>query len=113
MQPSAFAVLAHPFGNILKDWEQGVPVDCGPDWMIEVILKAVAQGPHLTAMTLATIALFHQNIAYQAESGFAEIVLWEELQQDPPKALKILPAVAMPQTKRCDCIILDLSFPVH
>jgi hypothetical protein len=113
MQPSAFAVLAHPFGATLKDWERGVPVDCGPDWSLEAIYEAVAHGPHPTATTPDAIALFQEDIAYQVQAGFAEIMFWEDLQMDLPKNLKISPAAAVPQANRRARIILDLSFPVR
>jgi hypothetical protein len=32
MQPTQIAVLLHPLGPNLKEWETGVDVDCGVDW---------------------------------------------------------------------------------
>jgi hypothetical protein len=46
MQPLAFAIMAHPFGNTCKDWEHGVPMDCGPNWLQEALLAAIKHGPH-------------------------------------------------------------------
>jgi hypothetical protein len=65
------------------------------------------------AMTPAAITLFHEDIAYQAEAGSDEIVLWDELKKNLPKVLKISPAVAVPQANRRDRIILKLFFPVR
>jgi hypothetical protein len=44
---------------------------------------------------------FQEDIAYQVgEEGLAELVLWEDLQQNLPKTLKVSPATAIPQDNR-------------
>jgi hypothetical protein len=58
MQPSAFAIMVHPFGDTLKDWEHGIPMDCGRHWPQELILMAIEYGPNPTARTSNMIALF-------------------------------------------------------
>jgi hypothetical protein len=73
----------------------------------------VARGPHPTATTSKAIALFKEDIVYQVKADFSRVVLWEDLQRLCPTSLKILPVAVVPQTSRCGCIILDLSFPVH
>jgi hypothetical protein len=83
---------------MLKEWERGVPVDCGPDRTCKVIKEVVAHGPHPIAMTPAAVLLFQEDITYQVAAGFAEMVLWEDLRKSLPKALKISPAAAVPQT---------------
>jgi len=55
----------HPFTPTLKEWRQGIPVNCGPDWNWDVITAAVNHGPHLTARTQDSIALFPEDIEYQ------------------------------------------------
>jgi hypothetical protein len=42
LQPMPLIVLGHPFGETLKDWRQGVPVDCGESWDKEAIHAPVA-----------------------------------------------------------------------
>lgn len=44
MRPAEW--IKHPFAETLKDWEKGVPVDCGTPWSTETIIAAVARGPH-------------------------------------------------------------------
>ena len=51
MQPSPIAVLSHPFGPELKEWEKGVEVDCGVDWSREMVEVALQRGAHPSAKT--------------------------------------------------------------
>jgi hypothetical protein len=104
---------AHPFTPTMKAWRQGIPVDCGPDWNWDVITAAVAHGPHPTARTQDSIALFAEDIEYQVKGGFCKVYRWDELQQLRPANLKISPVAVVPQVGRRGRIILDLSFPVY
>ncbi len=112
MQPQPLAEV-HPFASTLKEWQQGIVVDCGPDWTWDVIKAAVARGPHPTATTPKAIALFKEDIVYQVKAGFSRVVLWEDLQRLRPANLKYLPIAVVPQTGRRGRIILDLSIPVY
>jgi hypothetical protein len=111
MQPQPL-VEVHPFAPTLKEWQQGIEVDCGSDWAWDVIKAMVARGPHPTATTPDAIALFKEDIASQVKVGFSQVVLWEDLQRLHPANLKILPVAVVPQTSCRGRIILDLSFPV-
>ena len=112
MRPQPLAEV-HLFAPTLKDWQHGIDVNCGPDWEWDGIEAVVARGPHPTATTSKAIALFKEDIVYQVKADFSRVVLWEDLQRLCPTSLKILPVAVVPQTSRCGCIILDLSFPVH
>ena len=113
MQPSPLLVLAHPFGPELKEWStNGVPVDCGKDWSMEAIMTAIERGPHPSATTPDAIKLFAEDITYQVQAGFSQVILASELLKNPPKQLKISPVAVVPQPNRRGRIILDLSFPV-
>ena len=61
MHPQPLAEV-HPFTPTMKAWRQGIPVDCGPNWNWDVITAAVAHGPHPTARTQDSIALFAEDI---------------------------------------------------
>ena len=74
---------------------------------------AVDRGPHQSALTPESIALFAEDIGYQERAGFCKVFTWEELLQLQPKNLKISPVAAVPQVGRRPRIILDLSFPVY
>jgi hypothetical protein len=113
MQPSPIAVLSHPFGPELKEWEKGVEVDCGVDWSREMVEVALQRGPHPSAQTPEAIKLFKEDLAYQVNAGFCDIVLASELMKNPPSTLKVSPVATVPQANRRARIILDLSFPVR
>jgi hypothetical protein len=78
MQPSAWVDM-HPFAATLKEWEQGVPVDCGEPWAPEAIRLAVERGPHRSALTPDAMALIEEEIQYQIAAGFSEIVMWDDI----------------------------------
>ena len=103
----------HPFSETLKEWQQGIEVDCGPNWKWEDCVAAVERGPHPSAITRESIALFVDNIGYQERAGFCKVVTCDELVKTRPPQLKISPVAVMPQTDRQGRIILDLSFPVY
>jgi hypothetical protein len=110
---SALAVMSHPFGKELASWEKGVAVDCGPEWSREAIDIAVERGPHPTAREADAIALVHEDIDYQVQAGFTEVVYWDEIKDSLPAHFKVSPVAVIPQTGRRGRIILDLSFPVR
>jgi hypothetical protein len=86
MQPQPLAEV-HPFAPTLRKWQQGIPVDCGLDWDWSVIEAAVERGPHPSAWTPESIALFAKDISYQIKAGFCRIFPWEELKRCLPEAL--------------------------
>jgi hypothetical protein len=79
LMPAPIAVLSYPFGKQLKEWEQGMEVDCGEDWTLEQIKLAIQQGPHRFALTEEAIQLFADDLAYQVQAGFSEVVLASDL----------------------------------
>ena len=113
LQPAPIVVCMHPFGSTLKDWKAGVTVDCGPDWPPATIQQAINQGPNPSALTPESLELFQEDIAYQVQAGFSEVVLLEQLMKDPPANLKFSPVAVVPQANRRGRIILNLSFPIR
>jgi hypothetical protein len=113
MRPSPIAILSHPFGPELKEWEKGVEVDCGADWSREMVEVALQRGAHPSAQTPEAIQLFKEDIAYQVNGGFCDVMLASELMKNPPTNLKVSPVATVPQANRRPRIILDLSFPVR
>lgn len=105
--------MLHPFSGHLRDWEKGVPVDCGPPWTQEAIELAVERGPHPTARSAEAVTLVHEDVGYQVNAGFTEIVLWDNIKDNLPANFKISPVAVIPQPNRRGRIILDLSFPVR
>ena len=78
MKPSA-CVDFHPFAETLREWETGVPVDCGAPWAWETIEAAVEKGAHKSATSEESIALIAEDVAYQVAAGYAEVILWDDL----------------------------------
>jgi hypothetical protein len=74
MKLSALAIMAHPFGKELANWDKEVAVDCGEEWTQVAVHIAVNRGPHPTAQTADALALVHEDIEYQVEAGFTEVV---------------------------------------
>ena len=112
MQPQPLSAV-HPFTPTLNKWRHGIEVDCGPDWSWDLLEAARARGPHPTASTPDSVALFKEDIAYQVKAGFCKVMLWEDLKRLRPPNLKISPVAVVPQVGRRGRIILDLSFPVY
>jgi hypothetical protein len=96
MQPQPLAEV-HPFEPTLWKWQQGIPVDCGPDWARSVIDAAVERGPHPTARTPELIALFTEDIEYQIKASFCRVFLWEDLKKTLPANFKVSPVAVVPQ----------------
>jgi hypothetical protein len=113
MQPTPFALMIHPFGAELKRWQKGVVVECGPAWSREAIDAAVARGPHPSAMLPGAIQLVHEEVEYQVQAGFSEVMLWEDIKNDLPECFKVSPAAVIPQANRRGRLLLDLSFKVR
>jgi hypothetical protein len=85
-------VPGHPFGKTLKQWQTGVPVDCGAAWSLEAINAAIARGPHITALLNEAIVVVYEDIAYQVKAGFSEVMYWDELKHWLPLQFKVSPA---------------------
>jgi hypothetical protein len=88
MQPQPLAEV-HPFVPTLQKWQQGIPVDCGPDWAWSVIKAVEERKPHPMACTPDLIALFTEDIKYQIKASFCWVFLWEDLKQHLPANFKI------------------------
>jgi hypothetical protein len=114
MQPQALAA-GRPFFPTLHQWGShgGVPLDCGPDWQWDLVLAAVARGPHCSALEPENISLVHEDVQHQVDAGFSKIVLWDDIKQLKPRKLKISPIAVVPQKNQRGRLILDLSFPVY
>jgi hypothetical protein len=59
------------------------------------------------------IKLVQEDIQYQVDTGFSQIMLWSDVQKLRPSNLKISPLAVVPQKDRRGRLILDLSFPVY
>jgi hypothetical protein len=73
----------------------------------------VLRGPHSSAMTPEARALVLEDVLYQVQAGFSEIITWASIEANPPANLKVSPLAVIPQTDRRGRLILDLSFGVR
>jgi hypothetical protein len=89
-------LVLHPFGAHLKDWEQRVPVDCGTAWPMEAIELAVWRGAHPTARTPKAIKLVHEDVEYQVNARFLEIMMWDEIKHCLPATFKVAQWLSFP-----------------
>ena len=71
MAPTA-CVDFQAFSGELRNWEEGVPVDCGDPWAWETIEAAVEKGAHKSATSDESIALVKEDVAYQVLEGTAQ-----------------------------------------
>jgi hypothetical protein len=95
MQPQPLAKV-HPFTPTLKEWQHGIPVDCSPDWNWDVITATVNHGPHPTAQTQDSIALFKEDINYQVKVGFCKVYLWDNPTENSASKPEDLPSSRRP-----------------
>jgi hypothetical protein len=58
------------------------------------------------------MALIKEDVAYQVQVGYAQVVGWEWLKENLPPKLKVSPLAVVPQQHRQGRMILDLAFPV-
>jgi hypothetical protein len=109
----AVCVNFHPFADTLREWEVGVPVDCGEPWAWKTVEAAVEKGAHKSATSEESVALIAEDVAYQVKAGYAQVITWEDLKLLRPKNLKVSPIAVVPQRNRRGRMILDLSFAVR
>jgi hypothetical protein len=112
MKPTGVALL-HPFSSNLQEWhEKGVPVDCGYPWSRQVIEESIKRSNHVSATTKEAIDLIKSDVDYQIKAGFAKLIPWETIKDDPPENLKISPVAVIFYKERRGRILMDLYFPV-
>jgi len=72
--------------------------------------EAVTRGPHSSARSPEAIAHFKAEAAEKVRTNQARLVLWDSINNNPPKELKISPIAAIPHKSKDFRSILDLSF---
>ncbi len=113
MAPRGLA-CAHPAGNLLHEWElYGCPTMTGREWTIDEIQAAVERGPHQSALADNAIEHFRHEVEEKVAAGQARVILWEDIQHNPPPHLKVSPVAAIPHKSKAFRTILDLSFRLH
>ena len=70
----------------------------------------MARGPHWSASSPEALAHFTAEAAEKVCTKQAHIVAWDDIKEDSPHQLKILPIAAIPHNSKAYRSILDLSF---
>ncbi len=102
---------AHPAGDLLAKWSQlGCPTRTGKPWLKQEMCVAGAWSPHQSSLTPEALAHFTEESIEKVQAGQAKLVMWDDMEDNPPAQLKILPIAAIPHKSKVFCSILDLSF---
>jgi len=108
------SIKHHPAFEMLLDYASaGCPIDCGPDWSTEHITAAIERGPHLSAKNPAAATSIQAKTLEKVAQGYAHIVKWDDIKENPPKKLKISPIAVVPHKSHLFHTILDLSFKLR
>ncbi len=108
---SRVRALAHLAVGLLTEWAtMGCPTHMGQPWTKEEIWEAVARGPHQSTLSPEAIAPFLAEAAEQFCTNQAHIVAWDDIKDNLPQQLKILPIVAILHKSKAFRSILDLLF---
>jgi hypothetical protein len=110
MCPKGLA-LDHPAAATLKEYATyPCPAKTGKPWIKAEIWEAVEWGPHVLALLVKAFEHFKQEAAKKVAMGQATIVEWEEIKDNPPTQMKVLPIAGIPHKLKAFQSILDLSF---
>ena len=112
MAPSG-AALDHPAAPLLLELATlGCHADIGDAWTMEMLEEAIKKGAHPSAMEPVPAAQLRAETLEKVEQGYARLVAWDAIKNNPPKTLKISPIAAIPHKSRGFRMILDLSHGV-
>ena len=91
----------------------GCPTKTGRPWSKEEMWEAVAQGPHQSSRSTEALAQFAAESDEKVRVGQANLVLWDNIKDNPPPHMKISPIAAIPHKSKVFRSILDLSFSLR
>jgi hypothetical protein len=104
-------VLDHPAGpDLLQYTLNGCPLDCGSNWSYGQLLAAITNGPHASANDDKAATACRKEALDRVAEGCCRLVYWDNIKDNIPPNLKILPISAIPHKSRKFGMILDLSF---
>ena len=95
---------------LIEHAKEGCPVNTGKNWTLKEITAAVERGPHVSAMQPDAMKYSQQESAEKVQDGFAKIVLWDDIKNNPPPNTKVSPILMIKHKSRRYRGILDLSF---
>jgi hypothetical protein len=89
---------------------KGCPANTGQPWTLEEMEAAVAKGLYVLTLQPDAMAQLQQEVAVKEKQGAVRVVLWEDLEKDLSRELKVSPAAMIPHKSRLYRAILDLSY---
>jgi hypothetical protein len=107
MEPAPW-MRFHPLVATLEHWASGVSALCGAPWSEAALCAAIERGPHTSALTPEACDLIDEDMKYQIQAGFSEMVLWRTIQHAYPTNLKLPLLAVIPQVGRRSRLLLDL-----
>lgn len=79
MWPRSYAEF-HRATPLLNSYAiDGCPVQCGPDWSKEKIMKLLRRGPHCSAKVKAAMRQLRQETEEKIKHGYARVVKWGDI----------------------------------
>jgi hypothetical protein len=113
MCPAGIAT-SHPAGELLAEWAtMGCPTKTGCPWTKKETWEAVEPGPHQSTLSPEALAHFAEESVEKVKAGQANLVLWDDIKDNPPTQLKIPLIAAIPHQSKAFRSILDLSFQLR
>ena len=110
MEPRTYSSF-HEATPLLSEYaKNGCPVNCGPDWTMETILKLLRRGPHRSSRRRDAVRQLRTETKEKIACGYARVVRWGDIKHNIPKKLKISPVAMIPHKSKKYRCILDLSF---
>ena len=105
--------MAHPAALMLVEFATvGCDAAINMQWTREMIEAAIARGAHPSTQLPEPAAQLWQETLEKIEQGYARLVAWDSIKDNPPPNLKISPIAAIPHKSRGYQMILDLSYSV-
>jgi hypothetical protein len=96
MAPSGEALL-HPAAPLLLEIATlGCKADVGEAWTMEMLEAAIKKGAHPSALQPDAAGQLWEETLEKVAQGYARLVTWAEIKNNPPKNLKISPIAAIP-----------------
>jgi hypothetical protein len=84
----------------------------GDTWTQELIEAAIKKGAHPSALDPEASRQLRDETLEKVNQGYARLVYWDDIKNNPPPNLKISPIAAIPHKSRKWRMILDLSHGV-
>jgi hypothetical protein len=113
MAPSGPA-LKHPAAPLLLELATvGCSSDTGNTWHMELLEAAIKKGAHPSALVPEAAEQLRSETMEKVAQGYARLVKWADIRDNPPRNLEVSPIAAIPHKSRLFRMILDLSHGVR